>query len=228
MIGLIGAMAIELKALMAQVEAPKETQIGLDTFVSGRLFGQDAVLAVCGPGKVNAALCAQSMILHFHPDWVLNLGVAGAGEQGVSIGDMVIATAAVQHDMDTSPIGDPVGLVSKINLVEIPCDAGLRARLAKAAEVLPEVRVHQGIIATGDQFINRGDVRAHIHDLFHSKAVEMEGAAVAHACYVHGVPCGVLRSISDQADGHSDMDYPTFTQLAAAHSQAVVEALLKA
>ena len=226
MIGLIGAMAVEVEALIARLEAPVETKIGLDTFVSGKLFGQDAVLAVCGPGKVNAALCAQSMILRFHPEWVLNLGVAGAGEEGISIGDMVIATAAVQHDMDTSPIGDPVGLISKLNLVELPCDEALRARLVRAAEAVGGIRVHQGIVATGDQFINKGEVRRVIHDRFHAKAVEMEGGAVAHACYTQGVPCGVLRSISDQADGSSDMDYPAFVRLAAAHSQQVVEALL--
>lgn len=228
MIGLIGAMAVEVEALMAKLENQTEKRIGMDTFVSGRLYGQDAVLAVCGPGKVNAALCAQSMMLHYQPEWVLNLGVAGAGEEGVTIGDMVIATAAVQHDMDTSPIGDPVGMVSKINLVEIPCDAALRERLVAAAQGVPGVRVHTGIIATGDQFINRGDTRARIHALFGAKAVEMEGAAVAQACYMHGVPCGVLRSISDGANGQSEMDYPTFTALAASHSQQVVERLLTA
>lgn len=228
MIGLIGAMAVEVEALMAKLENQTEKRIGMDTFVSGRLFGQDAVLAVCGPGKVNAALCAQSMMLHYQPEWVLNLGVAGAGEEGVTIGDMVIATAAVQHDMDTSPIGDPVGMVSKINLVEIPCDAALRERLVAVARGVPGVRVHTGIIATGDQFINRGDTRARIHALFGAKAVEMEGAAVAQACYMHGVPCGVLRSISDGANGQSEMDYPTFTALAASHSQQVVERLLTA
>ena len=226
MIGLIGAMSVEVEALMAKLEDRQERRIGMDVFVSGKLYGHAAVLAVCGPGKINAALCAQSMILHYQPEWVLNLGVAGAGANGVSIGDMVIATAAVQHDVDTSPIGDPVGMVSKINLIEIPCDEALRGRLAAAAASVEGVRVHEGIIATGDQFIHDGDVRARIHQLFNAKAVEMEGGAVAQACYMHGVPCGVLRSISDQADGHSDMDYPTFTQLAAAHSQQVVEALL--
>ena len=227
MIGLIGAMNVELEILEEQLEDRQETKIGMDRFVSGKLYGQDAVLTVCGPGKVNAALCAQSMILNFHPEWILNLGVAGSGEEGVSIGDMVIATAAVQHDMDTSPIGDPVGYVSKIGLIEIPCDPALRDRLVRAARSVDGMKVHEGIIATGDQFISKAEVRQQIHERFHSKAVEMEGAAVAHACYMHGVPCGVLRSISDQANGQSEMDYPTFTKLAAAHSQKVVEHVLK-
>ena len=212
---------------MDKMTERREERVGMDTFVSGSLFGQEAVLAVCGPGKINASLCAQSMILRYHPEWVLNLGVAGAGDISVSIGDMVIATAAVQHDVDTSPIGDPVGMVSKINLIEIPCDGTLRARLVKVASTLPDVKVHEGIIATGDQFSSDGDVRARIHDRFHAMAVEMEGGAVAQACYMHGVPCGVLRSISDQANGQSEMDYPTFTRLAAEHSQRVVERLLR-
>ena len=135
MYGLIGAMSVEVEALMNQLTDRQEKKIGMDVFVSGRLFGKDAVLAVCGPGKVNAALCTQSMILHYQPEWILNLGVAGAGDTTVAIGDMVVATAAVQHDMDTSPIGDPVGLVSKINLVEIPCDASLRAYHADAIAI---------------------------------------------------------------------------------------------
>lgn len=228
MVGLIGAMAVELEGLMAQMEEVRECRIGMDTFVSGRLFGTPAVLAVCGPGKINAALCAQSMIIHYRPEWVLNLGVAGAACDQVSIGDLVVAESAVQHDVDTSAIGDPVCLVSKINLVNIPCDPALAERLTAAAGQLTDCRVHRGVIATGDQFIHSGDVRSRIRTMTNAMAVEMEGGAVAQACYMHGVPCGVLRSISDQADGHSDMDYPAFTKLAAAHSQKVVELLLRA
>ncbi len=227
MIGLIGAMSVEVEKLLEQLQNRQDTTIGMDTFSTGRLFGVEAVLSVCGPGKVNAALCAANMISAFKPQWIVNLGVAGAGEESVSIGDMVIATAAVQHDMDTSPIGDPVGFVSKIGLVEIPCDAALRAALVEAAASVADMKVHEGVIATGDQFICDGETRARIHNLFGAKAVEMEGGAVAHVCHAMHVPCGVLRSISDQANGHSTMDYPTFTQLAASHSEQVIEALLR-
>lgn len=228
MIGLIGAMSVEVENLLVQLENRRDEQIGMDVFSTGKLFGQEAVLVVCGPGKVNAAICTTNMIARFQPQWIVNLGVAGAGADGVSIGDMVIATCAVQHDMDTSPIGDPVGFVSKIGVVEIPCDAALREALVAAAEKVEGMAVHQGVIATGDQFICDGDVRARIHNLFGAKAVEMEGGAVAHVCYAMGVPCGVLRSISDQANGHSTMDYPTFTRLAASHSEKVIEQLLRA
>ena len=226
-IGIIGAMNIEVEALISQLEDARTESCGMDLFSLGRLWGQPAVLAVCGPGKVNAALCAQSLITRYQPRWVLNLGVAGSADDSVGIGDMVIANAAVQHDMDTSPIGDPVGYISKVGLVELPCDEALAQALARAAATVPGVRVHRGIIATGDQFICDAASRSRIRERFHALAVEMEGAAVAHACCMHGVPCGVLRSISDQADGHSSMDYPSFTRLAAAHSQQVVAQLLR-
>ncbi len=227
MIGLIGAMSLEVEGLIARMENVRcETLAGM-RFTCGQLFGHEAVLAVCGPGKVNAALCAQALILRWQPEWLLNVGVAGSGREGIGIGDLVIATSAVQHDMDTTPLGDPPGFVSGVNLVDFPCDGRLREALKKAAATVKGLRVHEGRIATGDQFINGSEQRGRIRRLFDAAAVEMEGAAVAHACYAHGVRCGILRSISDEADGRSDVDYPTFSRAAAAHTQAVVEALLR-
>ena len=187
---------------------------------------KDTRSIAAGVGKVSAAMCAQTLILRYQPDAIINTGVAGGIGPDLKVLDVVLATAVVQHDMDTSPLGDPVGMVSKVNLVELPCDEELRARLVAAAKKA-NLTVHEGIIATGDQFIHDGATRARIHHLFNALAVEMEGGAVAHTCLLNGVKCGVLRSISDQADGHSDMDYPTFTALAAAHSQQVVENLLR-
>ncbi len=227
MIGIIGAMPVEIEALVGQMTERREEKLGTDTFVSGRLFGREAVLAVCGCGKVNAALCAQQMILRYQPEWVLNIGVAGGSDPRLRIGDMVIATAAVQHDMDTTPMGDPIGYVSKIGLVEFPCDPALRERLRRAAEALPGARVYEGVIATGDQFVNQPAVTARIRESFGAMAVEMEGAAVVHACYTHGVPCGILRSISDGANDDSGMDFAAFTALASAHAQDVVERVLR-
>ena len=151
----------------------------------------------------------------------------GAGAVKRRIMDMGITKGTSVYVRKVAPLGDPVGMVSKVNLVELPCDEELRARLVAAAKKA-NLTVHEGIIATGDQFIHDGATRARIHHLFNALAVEMEGGAVAHTCLLNGVKCGVLRSISDQADGHSDMDYPTFTALAAAHSQQVVENLLRA
>lgn len=227
MIGLIGAMALEINHLIDLVENPTVTSLGDMKYVSGKLLGRDAVLAVCGPGKVNAALCAQGLILRFQPDCVINLGVGGAVAEGLHIGDVVVATGAVQHDMDTSPLGDPVGFISGIGRVELPCDLALSHKLLAAAKAVG-VPAALGLVATGDQFINSGEKRAWIAQSFHAAVCEMEGGAIAHACLMHHVPCGILRSISDNADGHSDMDYPAFVQLAAQHSSDIIKAFLNA
>ena len=226
MIGIIGAMDVEIEALTALMEERQEVSLGNNVYVTGRLCGQEAVLAVCGAGKVNAALCTQQMILRWRPVWVLNVGVAGAADPALRIGDLVVGTAAVQHDMDTSPMGDPVGYVSGIGLVEFPCDPALRTRLTAAARAVPGVRVTEGVIATGDQFVNQPERTAWIRETFHAAAVEMEGAAVAHACLSQGVPCGILRSISDGANDDSGMDFAAFTRMAAGHAQQVVRNLL--
>ena len=227
MIGLIGAMRVEMEQLMRDIQSPATSHMGTMEYVSGLLYGQEAVLSVCGPGKVNAALCAQGMIFRYQPEWVLNLGVAGALSDGLAVGDLVIAAGAVQHDMDTTPLGDPIGLISGINLVTLPCAPKLRERLKKAAQGLKDLRVTEGLIATGDQFINSGEKRRWIREAFHAEACEMEGAAIAHACYLIGIDCGIIRSISDRADGRSDMDYPQFTALAAKNSTRLVRALME-
>ncbi|MBQ8537605.1 MAG: 5'-methylthioadenosine/adenosylhomocysteine nucleosidase [Clostridia bacterium] len=226
MIGLIGAMQVEMEHLLLALEEHKEHKIGVMTLHTGQLYGHEAVLAICGPGKVNAALCAQAMILNFKPRWVMNLGVAGAISRELTIGDLVVGTCAVQHDMDTSPIGDPLGLISGINRVKLLCAPWLRNEIIAAAQSL-ELRIMEGVIATGDQFIASPEKKEWIARHFDAVCAEMEGGAVAHTCLMHGVDCAVIRSISDQADGGATMDYPKFVELAAAHSAKLVKALLK-
>ena len=227
MLGIIGAMDEEVAQIKEKMTDVTVTSVAGMDFYQGKLGGKDAVVVRSGIGKVNAGMCSQILADRFHISAIVNTGIAGSLRAEINIGDIVVSTDAVQHDMDTSPIGDPVGFVSKIGLVEIPCDNVLREKLVRAAKGVSDLRVHEGVIATGDQFIADGDTRKRIHDRFHAKAVEMEGGAVAHACYMHGVPCGIIRSISDQANGNSTMDYPTFVRLAAVHSAAVVERLLR-
>ena len=228
MLGIIGAMDLEVDALWGEMEGVTEKTVGYTKYYTGTLMGVPVCLARCGIGKVHAALCALGMILSEPVDALLNIGVAGALRDALGIGDVVIARSAVQHDMDTTPMGDPIGYVSKIGLVEFPCDPGLLARLKEAAGAIPGVRVLEGVIATGDQFVDRPEKTAWIRETFRASAVEMEGAAVAHACLIHGVPCGVLRSISDGANSDSGMDFAAFTKMAAGHAQRVVEHLLTA
>ena len=133
MIGIIGAMDAEVNLLTEQMEEIREEKIGFARFYVGKMFGKECVVGRCGVGKVHAAMCAQSMILHYAPEVIVNIGVAGALVDELKIGDIVVAKAAVQHDMDTTPVGDPMGLISGINIVYIPTDDAVTEKLMQAA-----------------------------------------------------------------------------------------------
>lgn len=227
MIGIIGAMEAETNALIAAIEEPKTECISGITYVSGRLCGREAVVATCGIGKVYAAICAQTMILRYAPTLIVNTGVAGTLCEELGIGDVAVATELVQHDMDTSPIGDPVGLVSGINKIYFEADSN---SVDKFSEILATQGINavEGRIASGDQFVARAEVKDRIRSQFGAIACEMEGAAIAHVAAVNRVPVAVLRTISDSADGDAVSDYPAFVGEAAARSVSVLLAFLSA
>lgn len=225
MLGIIAAMRVEAMELIGKMTEREERTISGVTFTSGKLCGRDAVIAVCGIGKVFAALCTQTMILTYHPDAIVNTGVAGTLTDKLSICDMALSVDLVQHDMDTSALGDPVGLISGINVVYLPADRCLVETIL-SPEVAGEVHIVSGTIASGDQFIGGGERKRWIVDSFGAIACEMEGAAVAQVCYVNKVPFAVLRAISDNADGTSCDDYPTFVEKAAHVSASIVERLI--
>ena len=225
MVGIIGAMSVEVEALKdAMTDKTSERISGID-FVCGVLCGREVVVAQCGIGKVFAAMAAQTMILRFGVDTVINTGVAGTLTDKLGIADVAISTACVQHDMDTSAIGDPVGLISGINVIELPADAQLGACVAEAAGELG-IKCVSGIIASGDQFVSSAERKQYIVDNFGAIACEMEGAAIAHVCYVNGVRCVVIRAISDSADGTAHMDYGEFVKIAAANSAKILKKCL--
>lgn len=213
-IGIIAAMEVEMQALRTHIEKPVKEVISGITFVSGSLHGNQVVTAVCGVGKVFAALCAQTMFLHFKPDMIINTGVAGALSPSLPIGAIAVSSAVVQHDMDTSPLGDPVGLISGINKVKIPADSGLSGELSACAKVLG-IKTETGVIASGDQFVASHARKEEIARTFDAIACEMEGAAIGQVCYVNRVPFCVLRAISDTAEGSSEIDFPKFVKEAA-------------
>lgn len=222
MIGIIGAMAIETEAIIKELKAPQVQQISGVQFVQGEWCGQQVVVATCGVGKVFAALCAEAMILAYHPKRIVNTGVAGALAPELHLLNVVIGTEVVQHDMDTSPLGDPVGLLSGINKVELPTDAVLNGAFKKAAEALG-VPALAGRVASGDQFIASEEKRNYIRQTFGAACCEMEGAAIGHVCYVNKVPFAVLRAISDGAAGDAKMDYPAFAAKAAEQSVKILK-----
>lgn len=119
MTGIIGAMKIEIEALNAQMENRQTKTVSGIEFTSGTLCGREVVTAVCGIGKVFAAMCAQTMILLYSPDRIINTGVAGSLSMKLNIGDIAVSDFVVEHDMDTSPLGDPVGMISGLSLIHI-------------------------------------------------------------------------------------------------------------
>ena len=225
MTGIIGAMSVEVEALKKKISnAKKEVVSGIE-FVSGELCGKPVVVAQCGIGKVFAAICAQTMIIKYGVKRIINTGVAGTLSEKVGILDFAVSTGVVQHDMDTTAIGDAPGLISGINIVEISASAALAEKVIAIARAQGNV-CEGGIIASGDQFINNAERKAYIRDTFGAIACEMEGASIGHVCYVGGVDFVVIRCISDNASGEAEMEYPEMVSRAAVKSQALVEAIV--
>lgn len=226
MIGIICAMQIEIDKINEEIENKTTETVSGITFTRGTLYGKDIVTAVCGIGKVFAAICTEAMIIKYNPDVILNTGVAGTLTDKLNICDVAVSASVVQHDMDTSPLGDPVGLLSGINIIEIPADAHVAENMARCVEKIG-LKSLTGTIASGDQFINSADKKAYIRDNFNAVACEMEGGSVGHVCYVNKVPFAVIRAISDGAGDDSHMDYPTFARLAAEKSATAVKLFVK-
>ena len=220
-IGIIAAMQLEAEGILSSMtDITTETISGI-VFSAGRLAGRPLVVAVCGIGKVFAALCAQTMILRYQPSLILNTGVAGSLSSALSIGDIAVATALVQHDMDTSPLGDPVGWLSGIGLVKLPCEKEASDRLADCVRSLG-IGCCRGVIASGDVFVSDAGKKRWIASTFDAVACEMEGASIGQVCYVNGTPCAVMRAISDGGDDSAHLDFPAFARLAADNAVRVI------
>lgn len=222
-IGIIGAMTNEIGSLSDMLEARRESVCSGITFYEGKLCGKEVVLAVCGVGKVFAAICAQTMVVKYGADVIVNTGVAGSLDKRIGILDAVVAADTVQHDMDTSPLGDPVGMISGINVINFKCDEKVVDVLRRSAEALG-VKSFFGTIASGDAFVADDSQKKVIRERFDALACEMEGAAIGHAAYINGIPYGVLRIISDDCAG---MDYMTFADSAAKLGREIILNFLK-
>ncbi len=224
--GIIGAMDIEVSELIESMENIKKETISSITYYEGTLQGKSVVVAKCGVGKVHAAVCAQTMILKYNPTVIINTGVAGSLSSKLDIADLVISDSVVQHDFDTSGIGDPVGLISGVNLINIPCSRKLVEQIEKSAKTIEGTNVIVGTIASGDQFICSPDKRDYIVKHFNALCTEMEGAAIGHVCYLNNVDFCIVRAISDKADGSAHMDFPAFVQIAAKKSTKLIHTFL--
>ena len=227
MTGIIGAMEEEVAALKEAMEVQEAAELASMTFYRGVLCGKDVVVVRSGIGKVNAGICAQILVDRFHVDTLINTGIAGSLDARIDIGDMVISTDALHHDMDAVQFGYPAGQVPRLDVLSFPADEELVKKAVQANEKAnPDIHTYTGRVASGDQFIASKEVKEKIVENFQPLCVEMEGAAIAQAAYLNKVSYVIIRAISDKADNSATMDYPAFERQAIAHSVGLVKELM--
>lgn len=226
-IGIIGAMELEVKTLKERMTTTHITQKANMEFYEGTLNGTDVVIVRSGVGKVNAALCVQILADLFEVTAVINTGVAGSLNAGLDIGDILVSTDALHHDVDATIFGYQLGEVPQLGCREFIADRHLSELAVEVCrEVNPDIKVSTGRVVSGDQFISSKAVKEHLIQEFHGDCAEMEGASIAHGAYLNKIPFVIIRAISDKADDSAQMDYPTFEKAAAIHSARLVEGML--
>ncbi len=216
MIGIICAMKIEVEGLKALMENSEVTKAAGLEFFSGKIFEKDVVLLECGIGKVNAAVGTQVMIDRFKPDVIINSGIAGSLSKDLIVGDIVVSSDCVQHDLNCTALDEPRGQITFADekRIDIPADKETVDKLAECCQNLG-AHVRIGRIATGDMFVSVIGQREFIAFEFDALCCEMEGAAVGQVCYMNKIPFAVLRSISDDLKFNKGTDFESFSQLAA-------------
>ncbi len=227
MIGIIGAMDIEVNGFKEYMSDAVVEKHSFFEFTKGEIYGKEVVVVMCGIGKVSAAICTQLMIDKYSPDVIVNTGVAGGIHNKLSIGDIAVAENVVQHDVDTTIFGDPKGYITNLNLTKIPADETVHTLLGECALEVEDTVVLKGTIASGDQFISTPYQKNQIKDEFDAIATEMEGGAIGHVCYSNAVKFGVIRAISDNASGDALMDYESFKSMAAQKTIKIVTDFVK-
>ena len=234
-LGIISALHEEQAGLVEAMEGPAKLIHGKREFWAGQLWEIDAVCVLSRIGKVAAAMTATTLVEKFGVTHILFTGVAGAGDKTIRVGDIVVAESLVQHDMDASPLF-PRFEVPLTGQTRFPPDLKLSSLLSSAAHAflecdfqnaiapserqafgLDQPRMHRGLVASGDQFVNdRQRIEALNGALPGLVAVEMEGAAVAQVCHELDVPFAVIRAISDNANENAAHDFMRFVKSVAA------------
>ena len=223
-IGIIGAMDVEVQTLKEAADIENTTEITGMEFCEGKLGGKDVVIVKCGMGKVNAGVCANTLINTFGCTKIINTGVAGSLDNRIDIGDFVVSVDAVQHDFDAQPIGYKNGEIPYTGLYAFPADEALREAAVKAVEKsAPDKHVFEGRVCSGDQFIASREKKEKIISDFGGLCCEMEGGAIAQICYLNSVPYVIIRAISDKPDETEIVEYKEFEAEAAAMCAAAVQ-----
>ena len=198
-IGLAYAMKGEIESILANTNARLvETVCGVDIYE----IEQDIYAYTGGVGKVNAAMSTQLFIDRYHPDYIVNAGVAGSFLD-IPIGTIVLADRFVQHDVDTSPMGDPIGMVSTVNKIDFPTDD-----LSCMQSILTDLNIPYltGKVATGEVFMVKGERTDRVAALFSPTLCEMEGGAIAQVCLRNDVKFTALKSVSDRLCHENNAD----------------------
>ena len=214
MIGIIGAMDVEVDGIKKNIENSKTEVISGIKFCSGKLFGKDVVIAKSGEGKVNSAMTAQTMILKYNPEFIVNSGVAGGLHPDIKVLDIAIAENVCEHDYDISPLGYEPGFLPQVNEIKMSCDSKLNSSIEASAKKVCNSKIFKGTIASGDQFIATDVQKNRIKNVFGAIAAEMEGGSIGHVCTLNNTKFTVLRVISDNADGSADMSFEEFAKKA--------------
>lgn len=226
MLGIIGAMDIEVAEVKKAMEDVSVETIASMDFYKGTIKGKEAVVVRSGIGKVNAAVCTQILADRYQVDAVINTGIAGSLKNEINIGDMVLSTDTVHHDMDATGFGYPAGQIPQMKEFSFTADEKLRNLAEKCCrEVNPEIGTFTGRIVSGDQFISDKVKKQWIGDTFGGYCTEMEGAAIAQASYLNNIPFLIIRAISDKADDSANMDYSEFEEKAVRHSVNLILAI---
>ncbi|MGF1726437.1 5'-methylthioadenosine/adenosylhomocysteine nucleosidase [Photobacterium nomapromontoriensis] len=227
-IGIVGAMDVEVEALLPIIEHQKVKTIGSHQFYIGELQGRPVVVTKSGVGKVNAAMTTTLLIENFGVESLIFTGIAGASDPKLEPLDVVISTRLVQHDVDLTAFDRPKGLLPDYKDRYFYADSALQKYAFDAAvETLGNDAVYQGIIASGDQFIASKAVVTEIYQEFDAMAVEMEGAALGQVADAFKVPYVVIRTISDKADGSAEMTYSDLKKATADNSARITLNMLK-
>ena len=226
-LGIIGAMDVEvahLKKVMTIESTLKKCSM---EFCEGKLEGLDVVVVRCGIGKINAALCTQILVDDFNVDAVLNTGIAGSLNNDIEVGDMVVSENVVHHDFDLAPFGYKRGQLPGFKGVGFKADKQLVDLVTEVINELDMCGLFTGTICSGDQFVDSIEKKTELAEQFNGLCCEMEGASIAQAATMNGIPFVIVRAISDKADGTADVVYTAFEKKAAEQSAKMVQEIVK-
>ena len=227
-IGIIGAMDVEVNLLKESAKISETQKIAEMEFCKGKIGDKEVVIVKCGMGKVNAGICANTLINEFGCTRIINTGVAGSLDNKIDIGDIVVSTDAVQHDYDVEAIGFKKGEIPYTGKVAFEADEAMRKEAVEAVKTsAPDIHVFEGRVCSGDQFISKKEQKDKIISDFGGMCCEMEGAAIAQTCYLNSTPFVVIRAISDKPDETEIVEYKVFEEQAAQRCAKIVRYMVE-